>query len=70
MKEGYMGIGFKEWIVILIVIILLFGAKRIPDLAKGLGKGIREFKKAVKDSGVEEIAADMEKTLEDDVNEK
>ena len=65
-----MGIGFKEWIVILIVIILLFGAKRIPDLAKGLGKGIREFKKAVKDSGVEEIAADMEKTLEDDVNEK
>ena len=65
-----MGIGFKEWIVILIVIILLFGAKMIPDLAKGLGKGIREFKKAVKDSGVEEITADIEKTLEDDVNEK
>ena len=65
-----MGIGFKEWIVILIVIILLFGAKRIPDLAKGLGKGIREFKKAVKDSGVEEVRADLEKSIEEDGNEK
>ncbi len=35
--------------LILLAILLLFGAKRIPELAKGLGKGIREFKDATKD---------------------
>jgi sec-independent protein translocase protein TatA len=36
-------------LIIFLVIIILFGAKKIPDLAQGLGKGIREFKKALKD---------------------
>ena len=38
--------GGTEWIVIFLAILLLFGAKRLPELAKGLGKAIREFKKA------------------------
>ena len=38
--------GGTEWIVIILVVLLLFGAKRLPELAKGLGKSIREFKKA------------------------
>lgn len=38
--------GYSEWIVIVLVILLLFGAKRLPELARGLGKSIREFKKA------------------------
>ena len=38
--------GRYEWLIVLLVIILLFGAKRLPEVAKGLGKGIREFKKA------------------------
>ena len=38
-----------EIIVIFLVILLLFGARRIPEMAQGLGKGIREFRKAVKD---------------------
>lgn len=44
---------FGTWqaIVILIVVILLFGAKRIPDLAGSLGKGLKEFKKATNDDG-------------------
>lgn len=42
------GIGFKEILVIALIIIILFGAKRIPDLMKGLGKGIKEFKDASK----------------------
>ena len=42
-------IGGPEIILILFVILLLFGAKKIPELAKGLGKGIREFKKAAND---------------------
>jgi sec-independent protein translocase protein TatA len=42
-------IGAQELIIILIIVILLFGAKKIPDLAKGLGNGIKEFRKASKD---------------------
>ena len=41
------GIGMQEMLLIFLVILLLFGAKRIPDIAHSLGKGIREFKKAM-----------------------
>ena len=41
--------GMGELLIVLLVILVLFGSKKIPDLAQGLGKGIREFKKAVKD---------------------
>lgn len=38
-----------EWAIIALAVLVLFGAKKIPDFARGLGKGIREFKDAVKD---------------------
>jgi sec-independent protein translocase protein TatA len=38
-----------ELLIILAIVVLLFGAKKIPDLAKGMGKGIKDFKKAIKD---------------------
>ena len=41
--------GGWEIFLVLMVVVLLFGAKKIPDLARGLGKGIREFKDATKD---------------------
>ena len=41
--------GGMEWVVIGLIVILLFGAKKIPDLARGLGRGIREFKDASKE---------------------
>ena len=44
------GIGGPEILLIFLVVLILFGAKRIPDIAKGLGKGITEFKKAVTDT--------------------
>lgn len=49
-------LGATEIILIVLVILVFFGAKKIPELAKGLGQGIREFKKATKDvaNGVEE----------------
>ena len=47
------GIGFPELLLIFLAILLLFGAKRLPELAQGLGKGIREFKRAMKDTGEE-----------------
>jgi|TARA_B110000908_G_C10206981_1_gene428229 sec-independent protein translocase protein TatA len=43
------GLGIGELILIFSILIILFGAKKIPELARGLGKGIREFKDAAKD---------------------
>ena len=42
--------GWGELLVIFLVVLLLFGAKRIPDIASGLGRGIRDFKKALRDT--------------------
>lgn len=42
-----------HWIIIILVIVLLFGAKKIPELAKGLGQGLKEFKKASKEDDKE-----------------
>jgi sec-independent protein translocase protein TatA len=42
-------LGIGELLIIFLVILILFGSKKIPDLAQGLGKGIREFKKAIRD---------------------
>ena len=42
-------LGGWEWIIVLLAVLLLFGAKKIPELAKGLGQGIKEFKKATKE---------------------
>ena len=42
-------IGVPELLVILVVAVLLFGGKKIPELAKGLGQGIKNFKEALKD---------------------
>ena len=53
------GLGGGEIFLLLIVILLLFGAKRIPDLARGIGKGIKEFKDASK--GIDSDKEDSEK---------
>ena len=42
-------IGLPELLVVLVIVLLLFGAKRLPEIARGLGKSIQEFKKGVKD---------------------
>ena len=43
------GIGIPELVVILVIFLLLFGASRLPELGKGLGKGIRNFKEATRE---------------------
>jgi sec-independent protein translocase protein TatA len=61
MTLGFLpNIGGGSLILIFLVIVLLFGAKRIPELARGLGRGIREFKDATK-----EIQDDLEEGLKD-----
>ena len=47
------GLGAQELLLIFLAVLILFGAKRIPDIAQGLGKGIREFKKEIHEVGGE-----------------
>jgi TatA/E family protein of Tat protein translocase len=54
------GIGGPELMMVLFVVLMLFGGKKLPELAKGLGKSMREFKKAA--SGVEE---EFKRAIED-----
>ena len=42
-------LGGWEWVIVLLAVLLLFGAKKIPELARGLGTGIKEFKKATRE---------------------
>lgn len=53
------GVGPTELIIVLVIILLLFGAKRIPELAKGLGTGVREFRAGTKGDG--EVKGSKEK---------
>ncbi|AJD03612.1 twin-arginine translocase TatA/TatE family subunit [Campylobacter lari] len=60
-----------QWLIILLIVVLLFGAKKIPELAKGLGKGIKTFKDEMNTEDdkkiVQEDAQKIEKTNEKDV---
>ena len=46
MTRVFGSIGFQELLIILLIVLVLFGARRLPEFGKALGKGIREFKKA------------------------
>jgi len=60
-----MNIGWQEILLILLIALLLFGARKIPDLARSLGKGIREFKK-----GLREIETSVDEEKEKKVDDK
>jgi sec-independent protein translocase protein TatA len=66
-KKEKMGIGGSEILLIIIVFVLLFGADKLPEFARGLGKGIREFKKAADDikSEISNSTSDIKKELDD-----
>ena len=55
-------LGFWEIVIIALVVLLLFGGKKIPELMKGLGKGVKSFKEGMKDveDDVKEIKKDIE----------
>ena len=61
-----------ELLIVLAIVVLLFGAKKIPDLAKGMGKGIKDFKKAIKDDDedVKEVASKTADEVETKIEEK
>ncbi|MBC8204257.1 MAG: twin-arginine translocase TatA/TatE family subunit [FCB group bacterium] len=58
-------IGSTEIILILLVVLLLFGGKKIPEFARGLGKGLREFKRAVR-----EVKDEINIDKMDNINQK
>lgn len=58
--------GMSEWLIILLVVVLLFGGKKIPELMRGLGKGVKEFKNASNETDevkkeINEVASDLNK---------
>ncbi|MGE4586290.1 MAG: twin-arginine translocase TatA/TatE family subunit [Mangrovibacterium sp.] len=53
--------GPQEIIIILIIVVLLFGGRKIPELMKGLGKGMKEFKKATKEEDDPEVNSGKDK---------
>ena len=57
-----MGIGMQEILVIALIILLLFGGKKIPELMKGLGKGVKSFKEGMNE--VTDITKDGDKSEE------
>jgi sec-independent protein translocase protein TatA len=64
------GLGFQELLIIFIIILLLFGAKKLPELARGLGKGINEFKRAQQGLEEEIKNATSEKPTDKELAEK
>ena len=58
-------LGFPELLIIMVVILLLFGAKRIPEIAGSMGKGIREFKKNINEA-TREVTTDTKAPLDSD----
>jgi len=51
------GLGMPELIIILVIIVIIFGAGKLPEIGSGIGKGIRNFKEATKDAGKEDKSA-------------
>ena len=61
-------IGWQEIVIIALVVLLLFGGKKIPELMKGLGKGVKSFKQGINE--VESEVNDIKKDIESDTTEK
>ena len=56
-----LGLGMQEILVIALIVLLFFGGKKIPELMKGLGKGVRSFKEGIKEIDADTTSADDKK---------
>jgi sec-independent protein translocase protein TatA len=51
------GLGYQELLIILVIVLILFGANRLPELARSLGSSVKEFKKGVNEAKTEDVTA-------------
>jgi len=58
-------LGFPELLIIMVVVLLLFGAKRIPEIAGSMGKGIKEFRKNINDA-TRDITSETQQAIDTD----
>lgn len=66
----FAGLGGWEIAIIALVILLIFGGRKIPELMKGLGKGIKNFKEGIKESDAEKPEDDLQKQIKAKEEEK
>jgi sec-independent protein translocase protein TatA len=55
------GLGYQELLIILVIVLILFGANRLPELARSLGSSVKEFKKGVNEASKEDTTAAAKK---------
>lgn len=55
------GLGYQELLIILVIVLILFGANRLPELARSLGSSVKEFKKGVNEAKTEDTTAAVKK---------
>ena len=58
------GLGYQELLIILVIVLVLFGANRLPQLARSLGSSVKEFKKGVDDASRDDTTAAVKKEEE------
>ncbi|MBI3638071.1 MAG: twin-arginine translocase TatA/TatE family subunit [Candidatus Rokubacteria bacterium] len=58
------GLGYQELLIILVIVLILFGANRLPELAKSLGSSVKEFKKGVNEASKDETTSAAKKDEE------
>jgi len=63
------GLGWMELVIILVIVLVLFGAGKLPEIGSGLGKGIRNFKKATKGDDEIDITPEEKKKIESEGKE-
>jgi sec-independent protein translocase protein TatA len=59
-----------HWLIVLLVVVLVFGTKKLRNMGSDVGGAVKEFKKAVKDNEVENTSEDVGTTIEGEVSEK
>jgi sec-independent protein translocase protein TatA len=63
------GLGWMELVIILVIVLVIFGAGKLPEIGSGLGKGIRNFKKATKGDDEIDITPEEKKKIESEGKE-
>jgi sec-independent protein translocase protein TatA len=64
------GLGYQELLIILVIVLILFGAQRLPDLAKSLGSSVKEFKKGVNEINKDDAPASTATTVNKEEEKK